>query len=120
MTSDHATRTLGLTAELLRAYSRGGNFHSDEVEAARLGYGRLLAAGMQVAGPAYGALLAAWGNDFLANGSLALKFVGGAYAGETVDAAVDIDGDHASITVTVRESGITAVVGTASRTRGHI
>jgi len=108
-------RSLALTPALLRAYSRGGNFHSDEAEAAKLGYAKLLAAGMQVAGPAYGALLDAWGDDFLAGGTITLKFVGGAYAGETVDADVAVDGDEATITVIVAETGATAVVGSARR-----
>jgi acyl dehydratase len=112
--------SLHLTPELLYAYSRGGNFHSDPEAAAQLGYTRLLAAGMQVFGPAYSALLDAWGDGFIATGSFDLKFVGGAYGDETVDAAVAVEGDHASITVTVRESGVTAVVGTARRDQGHI
>ena len=31
---------------------------------------------MQVAGPAYGLLLDAWGEEFLAHGTIELKFVG--------------------------------------------
>jgi len=108
-------RSLLLTAELLHAYSRGGNFHTDPAEAARLGYDRLLAAGMQVAGPAYGLLLDAWGEDFLARGTVDLKFVGAVYGGETIDADVTIAGDTAEIAVTVRETGATAVTGTAHR-----
>ena len=37
---------------------------------------RLVAQGMQVAGPAYGLLLDEWGDDFLAHGTIELKFVG--------------------------------------------
>ena len=40
------------------------------------GYHALVAQGMQVAGPAYGLLLDAWGEDFLAHGTIELKFVG--------------------------------------------
>ena len=58
-------RSLHLTAELLRRYSRRGNFHSDPDAAASIGYSRLVAQGMQVAGPAYGLLLDEWGEDFL-------------------------------------------------------
>jgi acyl dehydratase len=106
-------RSLHLTPELLRLYSRRGNFHSDTDAAAGLGYDRLIAQGMQVAGPAYGLLLDAWGDDLLAHGTLRLKFVGIVTDGETVDATVEeADGD-AAITVTCGDR--TAVVGTASR-----
>ena len=67
---------------------------------------------MQVAGPAYGLLLEAWGEEFLAHGTLTLKFVGMVTDGETVEATVtDADGD-ASITVTSGDR--TTVVGNAS------
>ena len=68
-------RSLDLTPDLLRAYSCRGNFHSDPDAAAALGYERLIAQGMQVAGPAYGLLLDAWGEDFLAHGTIELKFI---------------------------------------------
>jgi acyl dehydratase len=104
-------RSLELTPELLRLYSRRGNFHSDADAAAGLGYDRLVAQGMQVAGPAYGLLVDAWGEEFLAHGTLTLKFVGLVTDGETVDATVDdADGD-ASITVTCGDR--TVVVGNA-------
>jgi acyl dehydratase len=106
-------RSLRLTPELLRLYSRRGNFHSDTDAAAGLGYDQLIAQGMQAAGPAYGLLLDAWGHDFLDRGTLALKFVGMVTDGETVDATVEIADRNASITVTCGDR--TAVVGTASR-----
>ena len=56
-------RSLHLTAELLRRYSRRGNFHSDVDAAATIGYSRLVAQGMQAAAPAYGLLLDEWGDD---------------------------------------------------------
>jgi acyl dehydratase len=110
-------RTLALTPELLQAYSRRGNFHSDPGAAAELGYTKLVAQGMQVAGPAYGLLLDEWGEDFLAHGTVELKFVSACTDGETVDATVDIDGtrDAATITVANATTGATAVVGTAHR-----
>jgi acyl dehydratase len=112
-----ASRTLHLTPELLRAYSRRGNFHSDPDAAATLGYDRLVAQGMQVAGPAYGLLLDAWGEDFLAHGTVELKFVSACTDGETVEATVEIDDDgSAAIEVENRTSGRTSVVGTARRT----
>lgn len=106
-------RSLLLTADLLRRYSRRGNFHSDPDAAAGLGYERLVAQGMQAAAPAYGLLLDAWGDDWLDHGVLELKFVGMVVDGETVDADVGTDGDTATITVTVGDR--TAVVGTAHR-----
>jgi acyl dehydratase len=108
-------RALELTPDLLRAYSRRGNFHSDPDAAAGLGYSRLIAQGMQVAGPAYGLLLDEWGDDFLAHGTVELKFVSACTDGETVEAAVDIAGDTATLTVENTTTGRTAVVGTATR-----
>jgi acyl dehydratase len=108
-------RRLSLTPELLRAYSRRGNFHSDDAEADRLGLPGLVAQGMQVSAPAYGVLLDEWGDDFLAHGSLDLKFVGMVLEGETVAAAVDINTESATIDVTSETTGTTAVVGMAQR-----
>jgi acyl dehydratase len=111
----HVKRTLELTPELLRLYSRRGNFHSDPEAASALGYEQLVAQGMQVAGPAYGLLLDEWGDDFLAHGELELKFVGVATDGETVEASVEIDSDAATITVENVTAGRTSVVGSATR-----
>ena len=108
-------RDLLLTAELLRAYSRRGNFHSDAEEASKLGLPGLVAQGMQVAGPAYGVLLDEWGEEFLEHGEIELKFVGMVMDGETVDAAVTVDGDHAEIEVVNRDRERSAAVGRASR-----
>jgi acyl dehydratase len=110
-------RSLTLSGDLLRAYSRRGNFHSDAAEADRLGLPGLVAQGMQVAAPAYSALLDAWGDDFLAHGSLDLKFVGMVLEGETVLAGVEVDGETATITVTNATRGATVAVGTAARDR---
>ncbi|MGZ4691254.1 MAG: MaoC family dehydratase [Acidimicrobiia bacterium] len=109
-------RILELTPELLRAYSRRGNFHSDPELSAALGYEHLVAQGMQVAGPAYGLLLDAWGEEFLAHGTIELKFIAPATDGETVEAAVDPGPDDAAIEVQNISSGRTAVVGRAIRT----
>lgn len=107
-------RSLLLTPELLRLYSRRGNFHSDPDAAASIGYSQLVAQGMQVAGPAYGLLLDEWGEDFLACGLLDLKFVGMVVEGETVDADVTLDdSDHASVAVHCGDR--TVVVGTVTR-----
>jgi hypothetical protein len=109
-------RTLELTPELLRAYSRRGNFHSDPDAAGALGYTQLVAQGMQVAGPAYGLLLDAWGEEFLAHGTIELKFVGVATDGETVEARVEPGTDDATIEVENLTGGRTSVVGRAVRT----
>ena len=108
-------RDLLLTPELLRAYSRRGNFHSDEDEASKLGLQGLVAQGMQVVGPAYGVLLDEWGEEFLEHGEVELKFVGMVMDGETVDAAVTIDGDRAEVEVVNRDRERTVAVGRASR-----
>jgi|SRR5215204_2272856 len=105
-------RELLLTPELMRAYSRRGNFHSDEDEAGKLGLPALVAQGMHVVGPAYGVLLDEWGEEFLDHGEVELRFVGMVMDGETVDATVTIDGDRAEVEVD-RER--TAAVGQASR-----
>ena len=109
--------TWEVTEELVRAYSRRGNFHSDAETAASLGMPGLVAQGVQVAGPAYGMLLDEWGEDFLAHGELDLRFVGMVVAGDTVEAKVEIaaDGDGAIIEVTNTTAGRTAVVGNARR-----
>jgi acyl dehydratase len=109
-------RELHLSAEMLQAYSRRGNFHSDPDEARRLGLPGLVAQGMQVAGPAYGVLLDEWGAEFLAGGELELKFVGMVVDGETVAATVAIDGDEAELEVVNLDADRTAAVGRARRT----
>jgi acyl dehydratase len=112
------TRSLTLTGDLLRAYSRRGNFHSEPDEARRIGLPGLVAQGMQVAGPAIRIALDTWGDTFLARGLIDLKFVGMVTEGATVDATVDLDdlGDEAEVTVTNRDSGAVAVVGSMRRT----
>lgn len=86
-----ARRSLSLTADLLRLYSRRGNFHSEEGEAAGLGLPGLVAQGMQVVAPAYGVLLDAWGDEFLAHGTFEATFVSMVAAGDTVEAVVTVD-----------------------------
>jgi acyl dehydratase len=108
-------REMLLTPELLRAYSRRGNFHSDAAEATKLGLPGLVAQGMQVAGPAYGMLLDAWGEEFLGHGEIELKFVGMVVDGETVGAEVTVDGDEAELEVVNRDRERVAAVGRARR-----
>lgn len=111
-------RELTLTADLLRQYSRRGNFHADLDAARELGLSDLVAQGMQVAGPAYGLLLDEWGEDWLAEGVLELTFVGMVTADETVVATVAVDGDAAAVAVTGRDDGRPRVVGRAARRSG--
>jgi acyl dehydratase len=106
--------TLAVTEDLVRAYSRRGNFHSDAETAAALGLSGLVAQGVQIAGPAYNMLLAEWGHDFLAHGEIDLRFVGMVVAGDSVEARVDIDENGtATVEVTNTTEGHTAAVGTA-------
>ena len=86
--------------------------------AARARLRRLVAQGMQVAGPAYGLLLDAWGEEFLAHGAIELKFVG------IVHRRRDRRGDgrarrrrRDASTVENITSGRTAVVGTRPTAR---
>jgi acyl dehydratase len=108
-------RSLTLTEERIRAYSRRGNFHSEAADAAALGLPGLVAQGVQVAGPAYGALLDAWGDDFLAHGEFECTFVGMVTDGDDVTARVDIDDAGATFEVTNDTTAKTAVVGRARR-----
>jgi acyl dehydratase len=109
--------TWEVTEELVRAYSRRGNFHSDPETAAALGMPGLVAQGVQIAGPAYGMLLDAWGEDFLAHGEIDLRFVGMVVAGETIEAGIEIAADLEGAVIDVMNvsSGRAAVVGSAQR-----
>ena len=115
--SEFRTRQLAITEELVRAYSRRGNFHSDPTISAGLKLPGLVAQGVQAAGPAYGVMLDAWGEEFLAHGEIEMRFVGVVLAGDTVHARVDIDDhdDEATFEVTNTTGGRTAVVGRARR-----
>jgi acyl dehydratase len=113
--TESLTRSLTITAELVRAYSRRGNYHSEPAMSADLQLPGLVAQGVQAAGPAYGALLDAWGEEFLAHGEIEMRFVGIVLAGDTVDARIEIDGDAATFEVVNTTGARTAVVGTARR-----
>lgn len=111
-----ARRSLAITEDLVRAYSRRGNYHSDASEAERLGIPGLLAQGTQAMGPAYGILLDTWGEAFLAGGEIDVRFTGMVFAGQTVDATVVIADDSAegaTVEVRNRDTGNLAVVGRA-------
>jgi acyl dehydratase len=112
-----AQRGLTVTEELVRAYSRRGNYHSDPTLSADLKLPGLVAQGMQAAGPAYGVLLDAWGDAFLANGEIDMRFVGVVLAGDTIEADVAFDSDESATFEVVDTSPPrhTAVVGHARR-----
>ena len=100
----------------MRAYSRRGNYHSDPALSAGLNLPGLVAQGVQAAGPAYAALLDAWGDEFLAHGEVDMRFVGLVLAGDTVAASVAVDDDGtATFDVVNTTAGRTAVAGTARR-----
>ena len=115
--TDASTRTLVITEELVRAYSRRGNYHSDPTMSADLALPGLVAQGVQAAGPAYGVLLDAWGESFLAHGEIEMRFVGIVLAGDTVEARVDVDvrNNEATFEVVNATGARTAVVGRATR-----
>jgi acyl dehydratase len=113
--TESLTRSLAITEDLVRAYSRRGNYHSDPAMSADLQLPGLVAQGVQVAGPAYGALLDAWGEEFLAHGEIEMRFVGIVLAGDAVDARVEVDEDSATFEVENTTRSRTAVVGTARR-----
>ena len=104
-----------ITADDIRAYSRRGNYHSDAETAQQIGLPGLVAQGVQVAGPAYAALLDAWGEDFLAHGELDVRFVGMVLADHIIESRVAIDGNDATIAVDNVSTMHTAVVGRARR-----
>lgn len=108
-------RRLHLGGDAIRAYSRRGNYHSEPAVAAAAGLPGLVAQGVQVAGPAYGALLAEWGDEFLDHGELDLRFVGLTMEDDDVRATVTVDGDDARLEVDNTTRNHVAVVGTARR-----
>ncbi|MDQ1478192.1 MAG: MaoC like domain [Actinomycetota bacterium] len=105
-------RTLHVTEDLIRRYSRRGNFHSEPATSESLGLPGLVAQGTQATGPAYGLLLDAWDEDFLAHGQLDVRFVGMTLAGDTVTAAVTTDQTDADIEIL--NDATTVVVGHAA------
>ena len=108
-------RSLHVTEDLVRRYSRRGNFHSEHATSESLGLPGLVAQGTQATGPAYGLLLDAWGEDFLAHGELDVRFVGMTLAGDTVTAAVHIDEADATIEIHNDTRDGVVVVGRAQR-----
>jgi acyl dehydratase len=113
-------RRFEVTDERIRAYSRRGNYHSEPETAREIGLPGLVAQGVQVVGPAYGVLLDAWGEEFLARGALDVRFVGMVLAGDTVEARVDVDEPAGTATIEVDNAaaGRTAAIGEARRSVG--
>jgi acyl dehydratase len=111
--TEHVSRSLVLTADLLRAYSRRGNFHSEPGEADRLGFPGLVAQGMQVAAPAYSALLEQWGDELLERGVVEMKFLAMVVEDQVVTASVEIDARTARFEVTSSGADKVAVIGSA-------
>jgi acyl dehydratase len=111
------TRSLEITEDLVRAYSRRGNYHSEPTLSVDLQLPGLVAQGVQAAGPAYGALLDAWGEQFLEHGEIEMQFVGIVLAGDAVEARVNVHDDDGDATFEVfnTTAGRTAVVGNARR-----
>src|SRR5690242_12214973 len=99
LVSERRTRELAVTEDLVRAYSRRGNYHSDPTLSAELRLPGLVAQGVQAAGPAYGLLLDEWGEEFLVHGEIEMRFVGIVLAGDTIAASVEIDGGEATFEV---------------------
>ena len=113
--TDPLKRSLHVTEDLVRRYSRRGNFHSEHATSESLGLPGLVAQGTQATGPAYGLLLDAWGDEFLAHGELDVRFVGMTLAGDTVPATVEIDEADATIEIRNDTRDATVVVGRATR-----
>jgi acyl dehydratase len=107
------TRTLHITEELVVAYSRRGNYHSDPEQSSKLGLDRLVAQGMQAAGPAFAELVDHWGDAFFDGIEIELRFIGVVHAGDRVTATVDFDDTSATISVTNDTKERPAVVGQA-------
>jgi acyl dehydratase len=112
----HVERDLTITEDLIRAYSRRGNYHSEASTSDSLGLPGLVAQGLQVAGPAYGLLLDEWGEEFLTYGEIELRFVGVVLADTDVSARVEIDDNTAQLEVVITDTQTPAVIGSARRT----
>jgi acyl dehydratase len=107
-------RTLHVTEDLIRRYSRRGNFHSEQATSESLGLPGLVAQGTQATGPAYGLLLDAWGEAFLAHGEIDVRFVGMTLAGDTVTASVRVEDYDATIEIVNDDRAAIAIVGHAA------
>jgi acyl dehydratase len=110
----HRRREMTVTDDLIRQYSRRGNYHSEAATAEDLGLPGLVAQGTQVCGPAFGVLLDHWGEDFLATGSFDARFLAMVLGGDTVEAEVAIHAREATFTVHNRTRNRVAAIGRAA------
>ncbi len=108
-------RSLELTPDRMRAYSRSGNFHSDAAAARQAGLAGPVAQGMHLLGPAYGILLEHWGSEFLELGALEAQFVAMTFEGTTVDVTVHVGVETATIEVHDQPDGELLATGAAWR-----
>jgi hypothetical protein len=108
-------RSLELTPDRMRAYSRSGNFHSDATAARQAGLAGPVAQGMHLLGPAYGILLEHWGSEFLEHGALEAQFLAMTFEGTTVDVTVHVGVEAATIEVHDQPDGELLATGTAWR-----
>lgn len=105
------TREMTLTEDLLRTYSRAGNFHSDDSSARAMGLPGMVAMGMQTLGPACGLLLEARGPECLVAAEIEARFYGLVYEGDTVEALVSGTGGHAHFTIRNVTKGVSTAAG---------
>lgn len=103
--ADAEVRSLHLTGDLLRTYSRAGNFHSDDAAAQEMGLPGKVAMGMQTLGPAYGLLLDRWGDDLVRAGEIECRFVGMVTEDQTAQARVTIADGSAEVEVVNTDTG---------------
>lgn len=106
-------RQLMMTRDLLRTYSRAGNFHSDDGAARSMGLPGMVAMGMQTLGPAYGLVLDAWGEEFVERGELEARFFGLVLEDDTVDVAMTRNDARATFAVRNATKGLDTATGSA-------
>lgn len=84
-----------LTADLLRTYSRAGNFHSDDAAARKMGLPGMTAMGMQTLGPALQLVLDEWGAGWLRSGQMEFAFFGLVLEDDEIEVTVSFEDDTA-------------------------
>ncbi|HLG00398.1 MAG TPA: MaoC family dehydratase [Acidimicrobiia bacterium] len=109
--TEPAVRSMTLTADRLRTYSRAGNFHSDDTAAREMGLPGMVAMGMQTLGPACSLLLDERGVACLEHAEIEARFFGLVLEGDTVEASVcGVDG-HARFVIRNLTKGVTTAAG---------
>lgn len=109
------TRRLTLSADLLRTYSRSGNFHSDDDAARRMGLPGMVAMGMQTLGPVCGILLDEWGDVALDGGVFEARFIGLVLEDDTVEGSVTKADDGAIFEIRNVTKSLTTAAGRVAR-----